>query len=147
MSQLQQSNEDNHPKAARKHLEDAETLLDGKRADGAAYLSGYVVECTLKSIMLLGKEEATKGRDWGHNLKDLRHTASLVLSHIETDAARYVTDAIKELDSSGIANGWRPEMRYREPNMTDSQAKEWFTEARDLYMATFGRMSLDAGIQ
>lgn len=145
MSQLPQSNEDNHPAAARKHLEDARVLLDKGRADGAAYLSGYVVECALKSIVL--KHKAIEGRDLGHNLKALRHTANSVLSHAEAGTARYITDAIKGFDSSGISNGWRPSMRYREPYMAINQAEEWFTEAQTLYKATVLQMGLDGTIQ
>lgn len=139
MSQLPQSNEDNHPEAARKHFEDARVLLDGERADGAAYLSGYVVECALKSILLRAK----KGAIMSHDLKGLRIKASSVLRHIEGGWARYITEAIKELDSSEISKYWKPEMRYQKPNMTIGQAREWFTEAQNLYEETVYKMVLD----
>ena len=39
------------PKAALKHLQDAQALLKSNRFDGAAYLAGYVVECALKAMI------------------------------------------------------------------------------------------------
>jgi len=145
MSQLRQPNGDDHPEAARKHLEDARVLLAKGRADGAAYLSGYVVECALKSIILLATENAIKG----HSLKDLRltaRTASPVLWHTQAGAARYITSAVTELNSSGISRGWEPAMRYQAPNMTTSQANAWFTEAQDLYRETVYQMVLDGAV-
>ena len=53
MSRLKTVQGDDHPEAAGKHLLDAGALLAAGRADGAAYLSGYVVECSLKSIYQL----------------------------------------------------------------------------------------------
>ena len=50
MSRLQ-SNGDNFPEAAEKHLEDASVLIAGARYDGTAYLAGYVVECALKTLI------------------------------------------------------------------------------------------------
>lgn len=53
MSKLARPNGDDYPEAASKHLRDAAALLAAARPDGAAYLSGYVVECSLKSIYQL----------------------------------------------------------------------------------------------
>jgi len=145
MSQLRQRNGDDHPEAARKHLEDARVLLARGRADGAAYLSGYVVECALKSVILLATGNAIRV----HNLKDLRLTARTtdsVLWRTQAGAARYITNAVTGLGSSGIANGWGPAMRYQAPNMTTSQANAWFTEAQDLHRATVYQMVLDGNV-
>ncbi|HSN99958.1 MAG TPA: hypothetical protein VLS89_16800 [Candidatus Nanopelagicales bacterium] len=49
---------DDHPEAAAKHLDDAKALLAAMRYDGAGYLAGYVLECSLKTIVLL--EEIAK---------------------------------------------------------------------------------------
>lgn len=49
MSRLKRPNGDDYPEAARKHLRDADALFRGGRFDGAAYLTGYVVECALKT--------------------------------------------------------------------------------------------------
>ena len=53
MSHLRQSNGDDYPEAAVKHMQDSGVLLAGGRYDGAAYLAGYVVECALKTLIQL----------------------------------------------------------------------------------------------
>jgi HEPN domain-containing protein len=57
-SKLQASGED-YPEAALKHCDDAGRLLSGRRADGAAYLAGYAVECALKTLVQV--EERARG--------------------------------------------------------------------------------------
>ena len=49
MSTLRKPNGDDYPEAPLKHLQDADMLFKSRRFDGAAYLSGYVVECALKT--------------------------------------------------------------------------------------------------
>jgi len=44
---------DDHPDAAAKNLDDALALLAAGRFDGAGYLAGYVVECSLKTVIVL----------------------------------------------------------------------------------------------
>jgi hypothetical protein len=54
MSNLALGNRDDFPEAARKHLNDAEVLLQADRFDGAGYLAGYVVECSLRTVVMAG---------------------------------------------------------------------------------------------
>ena len=67
---------DNYPEAAWKHVTDSEALLAAKRYDGAGYLAGYAVECTLKTLIWV---ESGRGRG-GHNLTHLSGTAVHLLS-------------------------------------------------------------------
>ena len=53
MSRLRQSNGDDYPEAAGRHILDSRALVARRRFDGAAYLAGYVVECTLKTLIQL----------------------------------------------------------------------------------------------
>ncbi|MDW8396565.1 MAG: HEPN domain-containing protein, partial [Anaerolineae bacterium] len=55
MSRPHQPNRDDYPRAALKHLEDAEALLKAHRYDGAGYHAGYVVECALKTLLLYAR--------------------------------------------------------------------------------------------
>lgn len=75
MSRIKRNNDDDHPGAAGKHLADALTLLDAGRADGAAYLSGYVVECALKSVLILEVGRREVDRKKHHNLDRLSREA------------------------------------------------------------------------
>ncbi len=114
MSKLALPNGDDHPEAAKKHLSDAEALAKAGRPDGTAYLSGYVVECSLKSVVLLQTnlpKSKWKGRD-GHDVPKL-HSELINLSTLATlRIARYVNTAVQNLSKAAIV-AWNPEMRYR----------------------------------
>ena len=47
---------DDYPGAASKHLLDSEALLAASRFDGAGYLAGYAVECTIKTVIQVEKK-------------------------------------------------------------------------------------------
>lgn len=73
---------DDHPEAAGKHLGDALVLSEAKRWDGAAYLAGYVVECSLKCLVIIehngnvGLAQAgAQARGLGHDLNALSQEA------------------------------------------------------------------------
>ncbi len=48
-----QADGDDFPLAAEKFLDDAKALHAARRYDGAAYMAGYVAECSFKTILLL----------------------------------------------------------------------------------------------
>lgn len=139
MSKLVQTNGDDHPEAARKHLEDARTLERAARPDGAAYLAGYVVECCLKTLLLV-----ESGKAWGHNLGSLASEASRLSSFAGAKTAKYVsTPAVQQLSRSLVA-AWDPEQRYRAPGyITFASAATWVGEAETVYNSTIVPMILD----
>jgi hypothetical protein len=53
MSNLATAEGDDFPEAAAKHLDDADALLSAGRSDGAGYLTGYVLECSFKTVIVL----------------------------------------------------------------------------------------------
>ena len=71
MSRLQQSNGDDYPEAAVKHMQDSGALLAGGRYDGAAYLAGYVVECALKTLIQLEAGQVRHHHDLSRLDRDL----------------------------------------------------------------------------
>jgi len=76
MSRLAQGDGDDYPDAAEKHLTDADMLLHAGRFDGAGYLTGYVVECVLKTYILVGQSSSPIARaDRHHRLNDLSQSA------------------------------------------------------------------------
>jgi len=149
MSKLQLQNGDDHPEAAQRHLDDALVLNRATRPDGAAYLAGYVVECSLKTLILLETGVTTaharlpwrKGRD-GHDLKVLAGQASSAAALAGAKTARYVGSTLTGFSSAPIA-GWDPELRYRAPSMTQNVASAWLADAQALYQQTVGQMLLD----
>lgn len=146
MSKLRTSIGDDHPEAAHKHLLDAQTLLGQQRADGAAYLSGYVVECALKSLWLHEKGVPTGNvMPWGRRGHDLNNFAGQVTA-LATVAgaktARYFKTVTSGVSSSAIA-AWKPEMRYRPATMMSGDAQVWCQIADDVYQETVAQMRLD----
>ena len=61
---------DDFPGAASKHVLDGEALLAANHFDGAGYLAGYAVECTIKTLVKVAGASL-----WGHNLGDLSRKA------------------------------------------------------------------------
>lgn len=150
MSSLVQGNGDDHPEAAHKHLLDAKALLGQQRPDGAAYLSGYVVECALKSLWLHelhGQGPVPAGPSpWrgnqGHDLNYLhRHVGQLaVVAGART--ARYLGQATNAVGTS-VIGAWNPVMRYRPPEMTSADAQNWYAVADQVFGETIAKMRLD----
>jgi hypothetical protein len=135
MSKLRVQNDD-HPEAAGKHLGDAAVLLNASRYDGAGYLSGYVVECALKAVILhdnsfdphAGSHDTAKLAAWhqklskkpfGHDLKNL------AAATIGVEGARYLPD----LPMNAAVLEWRETLRYMSPgDVTEPRARayhEW----------------------
>jgi HEPN domain-containing protein len=140
MSKVRQPSGEDHPEAAAKHLDDAQTLFVQNRWDGAAYLSGYVVECALKAVILVGNNNKPgwPGGGQGHNLSQLTTAATSFLSAVAFNGrtAKYAPLLKKARTISG-ANGWSVFMRYMPAgHINETTATAFFNEAEDLYKAT-----------
>lgn len=138
MSRLRLPNGDDHPEAAHKHLLDAGALLAQQRPDGAAYLSGYVVECALKSLLVLETGQALRS----HDFQSLVGQVSAAASVAGAKTAKYFGRATRGVLTSAIG-GWKPEMRYHAPSMTLGDAQSWHACARDVFEETVHQMRLD----
>lgn len=138
MSLLQLGNGDDHPEAAHKHLLDAGALLVQQRPDGAAYLSGYVVECALKSLHVL---ETGQGL-WNHDLGLLVNHVGSLATVAGAKTARYFGPTTRGVPASAIGQ-WTPELRYRAPVLALADAEQWYACARDVFQETIHQMRLD----
>ena len=138
MSALRLPNGDDHPEAAHKHLLDAGVLLAQQRLDGAAYLSGYVVECALKSLYTLETGKALTG----HYFSNLLPQLSAVATVAGSKSAKYLGPATSSVLGSAISN-WRPEMRYWSPSIAPGDAHIWYGQALDIFQETVHQMKLD----
>ena len=120
---------DNYPEAARKHVLDSEALLSASRYDGAGYLAGYAVECTLKTLIWI---EIGRGGG-GHDLNILS-TRALRLAGLPTQkTAAYVKGPAVTSLLYGPA-GWRETLRYEpEGTVTQAECEAWVSEARRLH--------------
>lgn len=134
---------DNYPEAAWKHVIDSEALLSVKRYDGAGYLAGYAVECTLKTLIWV---ESGGGGGGGHNLNALTSRALSLLSLPAQRTAPYVKHPNITSLQYGLA-GWRETIRYEAQgfvSQTDSEA--WVAEAKRLCDEVIIPMKLDGVI-
>jgi hypothetical protein len=113
---------------ARERLKDARALLGRKRWPGAYYLSGYVIECGLKSCLLkhLGESGALFGdRDylkrladcWTHDLVKLMTLAGL---DAEFAAACAANPALANF--WGITKDWKETSRYELKTEAEARA-------------------------
>ena len=141
MSALKQPDGDDYPEAARKHLQDAEVLLKGRRFDGAAYLSGYVVECALKTLIQVESGEA----DHSHELAGLRDTMQVLAVRAKTRTGRLYGNVAALLETADVLD-WRPGMRYRGPEVASSDADAWLRNAREAYDLIVGNLILEGAI-
>lgn len=146
MSKLRTPQGDDHPEAAGKHLADAKVLLAADRADGAAYLSGYVVECSLKSLWLYQTGVSSVGRmPWGrdgHNLAYLHGEVAQLVAFAGAKVARYVGPKTAAIVVTSMVT-WTSDIRYRSPVMSLAQAQEWAAIADQVFQETVAEMWLD----
>ena len=143
MSNLCQPNGDDYPEAARKHLDDARALLNAGRYDGAGYHAGYVIECALKTLLLVGNKPVR-----GHDLSALSQHAIKLATAGSPQTARYIPNPLPRLAYATPPHGWKETMRYRAPgDLTGSIAQSWLAESKRIYRATVAAMRKDGVIQ
>ena len=134
---------DDYPAAAAKHLADAELLYEAGHCDGAAYLTGYIAECALKTLVEVAGREPPRSHDLGR----LRGRALELAALPGARTARYAP-APGDLDpllEGGAA--WRPGLRYRGwGTVPEGRARRWLAAARGLYQRSVVEMRLDGVI-
>jgi hypothetical protein len=101
-------------------------------------LSGYVVECALKSLHVLETGQAL----WGHEFGSLVQQVSAVATVAGAKTAKYLGRATSGVLTSAIG-GWTPKMRYHAPSMALGDAQSWHACARDVFQETVHQMRLD----
>ena len=141
MSRLRQSNGDDYPEAAGKHLTDASVLVADDRHDGAAYLAGYVVECALKALIQMETGLTLRS----HDLQGLNSTSGIIAAQAGPRTQRTYVSAAAILSGSDILT-WKPEMRYRAEQVTAATARSWLQEATEIYSTIIGGLRIDGTI-
>ena len=138
MTRLRQANGDDYPAAAAKHLLDSAALLATGRADGAAYLSGYVVECALKSLLAIAADSV----DRTHDLAGLREQVAELAVHEDGEIGRCCGTAERLLLGAAVLD-WAPAIRYRAEEMSIGTAETWQREAAEVYGQVVGALVLE----
>lgn len=153
MSKLKVADDD-HAEAAGKHRADAEVLIDARRHDGAGYLSGYVLECAIKSVILHDKSfdpttarhdtttlahqhKTLSQKPFGHNLVALLHMT------VTASGAPYMPD----VPPTAAVLRWKETTRYAPSGtVTEAQARSYYEWACTVYEQTVLKMKLDGVI-
>jgi hypothetical protein len=142
MSNLLRANGDDYPVAARRHATDATALIDNTSYHGAAYLAGYVVECSVKTLI-----QVEGGVTEGHDFSTLSSRASLLCAMASAKAAKYLTADIRALAGPPAGKppiaGWRPGMRYSQNYIGGGEAATWLQLAKNMYSGVVEQMVLD----
>jgi len=137
MSKLVLDTGEDFPEAAARHLDDATALQNDGRHDNAAYLSGYVVECVLKTVIRVEME----GHPEVHDLTALSRRASGLAALPGARTARHA--ASTPLYEYG-EKGWSESMRYRPSGHVHADvAAERLVEAEKVYDQIVGSLRLD----
>jgi len=98
-----------------KHLDDSDHLLSTARFDNAAYLSGYVVECGLKSLLLDPGMPAAK--QLGHDLRLMSGNALHLAAALSPARKRYNIPSSPPV--AALVRTWKPDERYARKGATD----------------------------
>jgi hypothetical protein len=114
--------------------------LKAQRYDGAAYLSGYIVECSLKALIQFETGQGIKD----HKFDRIHKNITRLCAQANSKTAKYVSSpAVQNLLNCNIRN-WTPDMRYySEGNISPTDTQMWINEANEIYVSTILAMKLD----
>jgi len=148
MSTKRQADGQDYPDAALKHCDDARHLVSGGRPDGAAYLAGYAVECTLKTLIQVETGGAAPVMQWRHHLSNLSTEALRLAAQPTNRTARYFTSpTLTTLGYGNPPTGWKEYLRYFPVGTIPvPTAEAWVEEAERLYIEIVGELKKDGEI-
>lgn len=122
--------------AASRHLRDAESLQEHHAWDNAAYLAGYVAECSLKAVIERG------GRPPRIHVSELSSHVLRLAADLGLAARRYRVDLDPDLDA--IRGSWHTDLRYsRTGTVDEDRSRQMVAEARGVFWRTVVAMVLD----
>lgn len=141
---------DDHPEAALKHFDDARVLAQAGRSDGAAYHAGYVVECSVKAVILHDRSfDATTGttnraqlaqwhqslsrRPYGHDLR------ALLAAIVGAEGARYLPD----IEPNASVMQWQETLRYSAPGRIRAAEADAYVLWAEFAVNAIARMRAD----
>jgi len=134
---------DDFASAAERHLNDGSFLVDHGRFDNALYLLGYVVECSLKTVVESGGGNA---RSFSHRLGDLREEY-LRLAVLMGSAVSAPSETVEELVKDFESLSWNPSHRYRgNGHVNSSMADKARRLAYNIFGNTVVKLRLDGGL-
>ena len=121
------------PKAARRHLEAADSLHAGRRPDVAGYLYGIAAECAIKQmvIALPMSSECSK--------REIEYAHFPELRTLLRDALRGRTRAMQGwafIQRDAFMNNWHVSMRYADASQIQARwVDDWRKQAHEVVEA------------
>ena len=126
--------------AASKHLDDCELLYEQGRSDNAGYLSGYVVECCLKSLLVHPQLPAAK--QLGHDLLLQMDRVWQFCLALAPERRRVVLPSTPQV--LRLITEWKPDLRYTRAGTVDAgTAADFLAAARSVFKAAAIEQKLD----
>ncbi len=115
--------------AARRHLDDSTLLFGEGRFDNAAYLAGYVVECSIKSLI---RAAGGPARALQHELAAICGDALLLAWLLMPSIRRFRLPETPEFRS--LVAEWSTDLRYEATEAVDrTRATAWLSAAQAAY--------------
>lgn len=129
--------------AAARHYNDSQLLFDERRLDNAAYLTGYVVECCLKALILHG---GGSPRAYGHDLSALGGDALELAVLLSPGLRHYHVDTMAETRKK--CDSWEPSLRYAKTgDVTEPDAARLREAAQDVFVRLLVPLILDGRVE
>jgi len=126
----------NYQSAARRHLEDAESLLSAGRCDNAAYLAGYAAECSVKALAELVGQPLPR--------LHLHQLSSDVLEAALAAVGGFRRYPGARAAFTGALASWVTDMRYDASGTSgEPHANRLVEESRNVFQATIKALVLD----
>ena len=134
---------ENFANAAARHLDDAMLLLEQHRHDNAAYLSGYVAECSMKVVL---EASSMPPKRLGHELEIISIDAMSLLWIVAPAMRRYELASTASVHD--LVQGWKPELRYCMSGEFDAvRAGQWTLAAQSVFSSFVVQSVLDGWSQ
>jgi hypothetical protein len=107
-------------------IDDATSLINAERYNGAIYLAGYAIECQLKYAYCDRKEETYLPVQYETHSWDILVEAAGLSPDLKTESKMF--DLF-----SALAEQWGPELRYRTKSYGAGKALQLYNELQELY--------------
>ena len=136
---------ENFASAAARHWDNAQFLGADDRWQEAAYLAGYIAECSLKALLECTAPDMLL-RPLGHDLAALAGEALEMAVLLNPGSRRYPAAAL--LPGAVGVGRWQPEHRYEQTGfLSDGEFQQMVTEAQQIGQSVLVALVLDGVVE
>jgi len=125
-------------RVAWKRFEEAEFLLKGGYTTGAMYLSGYAVECMLKSLLIAQFPKRSHKAELDRCKQEVRHDLERLKHEL---AKKGVVVPGSVLPALVLVRTWTPEMRYESAARHVDEAEDFLAAVKAILDWAKGKLS------